>query len=199
VSFVGQALLVLVIAGGVLALGAVAAYFLVRRVVRRRWREVRGHAVTRGVVAGASTFTAWRARAGLRAPSGELRHATPPHARRLMWRAIQDAEAAVQHADARHAPVAELPAVCRSLRHVGAELDQMLRLERRLPTGQGGPDAVRTQVSDVIRAAQDVQSAALRACSDATEPQIQSLVRTARDEIEIVGAALSRMRSIASH
>ena len=116
-----------------------------------------------------------------------------------MWMAIEDAEAAVQHADERHAPVAELPAVCRSLRHVGGELDQMLRLERRLAAGQVGPDAVRTQVAEVIRAARDVQSAALRACSDATAPQIHSLVRTVREEIEIVGAALSRMRSVASH
>jgi hypothetical protein len=199
VSTLAHVLAVLLIVGGVIALGAVAAFFAVRRVVRRRWREVRGHAVTRGVLAGASTWTAWRERGGLRAPTAELRHANSARARRLMWRAIEDAEQAVQHADARHAPVAELPAVCRSLRHVGGELDQMLRLERRLAAGHSGPDAVRTQVAEVIHAAQDVQSAALRACSDATAPQIQSLVRTARDEIEIVGAALSRMRSVTSH
>jgi len=199
VSFLAHVLLVLLIVGGVALLGVVTAFFLVRRTVRRRWREVRGHPVTRGVLAGASTLSAWRDRGGMRAPSGELRHATAPRTRRLMWRAIEDAEAAVQHADARHAPVAELPSVCRSLRHVGGELDQMLRLERRLSAGQGGPDAVRSQVADVIRAAQDVQSAALRACSDATAPQIQALVRTAREEVEIVGAALTRLRSIASH
>ncbi len=198
-SFLAHALGVLVIVGCVLALGAVAAFFVVRRVVRRRWREVRGHAVTRGVLVGASTFTAWRERAGTRAHSAELRHVGAARTRRVMWRAIEDAEEAVQHADARHTPVAELPAVCRSLRHVGGELDQMLRLERRLPSGHSGPDAVRTQVAEVIRAARDVQSAALRACSDATAPQIQSLVRTAREEIEIVGAALSRLRSVTSH
>ncbi len=146
-SFLAHALAVLLIAGSVIALGAVAAFFLVRRVARRRWREVRGHALTRGVLVGASTFTAWRERGGVRVPSAELRHATAARTRRLMWRAIEDAEEAVQHADARHAPVAELPAVCRSLRHVGGELDQMLRLERRLPAGQGGPDAVRLQVA----------------------------------------------------
>ena len=198
-SFVAHALVVLLIAGGVMLLGTLAAFFAVRRLARRRWREVRAHAVTRGVLAGVSTLTAWRERRGLRAPSEELGHVTAARARRLMWMAIEDAEAAVQHADERHAPVAELPAVCRSLRHVGGELDQMLRLERRLAAGQVGPDAVRTQVAEVIRAARDVQSAALRACSDATAPQIHSLVRTVREEIEIVGAALSRMRSVASH
>ncbi len=198
-SFLAHVLVALLIVGGVMVLGAVAAYFLVRREVRRRWRLVQGHTVTRGVLAGAATLTAWRDRRGIRALSGELRHANAARTRRLMWRAIDDAEAAVKHADTRNAPVAELPSVCRSLRSVGGELDQMLRLERRLPAGQGGPDAIRIQVAEVIGAAQDVQSAALRACSDATAPQIQSLVRTAREEIDLVGAALSRMRSIISH
>jgi hypothetical protein len=85
------------------------------------------------------------------------------------------------------------------LRRVGGELDQLLRLERRLPAGQDRPTAVRAQVAEVINAARDVQSAALQACGDATAPQIHALVRAARDEIEIVGAALSRMRSVASH
>jgi hypothetical protein len=198
-SFLAHALVVVLIAGGLMALSAVAAFFVVRRLARRRWREVRAHAVTRGVLAGVSTLSTWRERRGVRVPSAELSKVTAARARRLMWTAIEDAEAAVQHADASHAPVAELPAVCRSLRHVGGELDQMLRLERRLPAGQGGPGAVRTQVAEVIRAARDVQSAALRACSDATAPQVHSLVRTAREEIEIVGAALSRLRSVASH
>jgi len=38
--------------------------------------------------------------------------------------------------------------------------------------------------------------AALRACSDANEPQIRSLVRQASDEVELVAAGLARMRSI---
>ena len=56
---------------------------------------------------------------------------------------------------------------------------------------------MRHQVAEVIGAARDVQAAALRAGSDATEPQVRSLVRHARDEVDIVSAALSRMRSIA--
>jgi hypothetical protein len=113
-----------------------------------------------------------------------------------MWVAIEDAEAAVHHADATDAPVAELPSVCRSLRQVAGQLDALLRLERRLPLTTARPDAVRTQVADVITAARDVQSAALRACGDASEPQIRALVRDAGNEVEIVAAALARMRSI---
>lgn len=198
-SFLAHVVVILLIAGGVMLLGTVAAFFVLRRKARRRWREVRAHAVTRGVLAGMSTLGVWRQSRFGRSPSDELSRATAARARRLMWMAIEDAEAAVQHADARHAPVAELPAVCRSLRSVGGELDHMLRLQRRLPSGAVGPDAVRTQVAEVIRAARDVQSAALRACSDATTPQIQSLVRAASEEIEILSAALSRLRSVAPH
>ena len=198
-SFLSHVVEVLLIAGAVLVLGAAAAFFVVRRLARRRWREIRSHVVTRGVLASLSSVTAWNERRGARVPSEALRHASAARVRRRMWVAIEDAEAAVTHADAHNAPVAELPAVCRSLRRVGGELDHLLRLERRLPAGQGGPDAVRAQVTEVIRAARDVQSAALRACSDATEPQIHSLVRTAREEIELVGAALARMRSVTSH
>jgi hypothetical protein len=198
VSFLAHVVVVLLIAGAVVLCGALAAFFVVRRLARRRWREIRSHVVTRGVLASLSTVTAWRGRRGVQVRSDDVGHTTAAGARRQMWVAIEDAEAAVAHADAHNGPVADLPAVCRSLRRVGGELDQLLRLERRLPAGQGGPDAVRTQVSEVIRAARDVQSAALRASSDATAPQIHSLVRAARDEIEIVGAALSRMRSVSS-
>ena len=41
------------------------------------------------------------------------------------------------------------------------------------------------------------QAAALGACSDATEPQTRALVSEAREEIDIVASALSRLRSIA--
>jgi len=86
-------------------------------------------------------------------------------------------------------------AVCLSLRQVAGQLDALLQLERRLPTASR-PDAVRTQVADTIAAARDVQAAALRACGDATQPQIRELVRNAGHEVEMVSAALSRLRSI---
>jgi len=52
-------------------------------------------------------------------------------------------------------------------------------------------------VADVIAAARDVQAAALHVGSDAAEPQLRSLVRQARDEVDIVSAALTRLRSVA--
>jgi hypothetical protein len=89
--------------------------------------------------------------------------------------------------------VAELPAVCRSLQRVADELDGLLKLERRLPPGAD----VRRQVAEVIGAAHDVRAAAVRAGSDATEPQVRSLVRHASDEVDIVSTALAAMRSVA--
>jgi len=197
VTFVAHVVEFLVIAG-LLAVGAlVVAFLLARSYVRRHWRLVRGHIATRGVLATLALAAAGRERYAARATPEELSRGAAARVRRRMWVAVEDAETAVAHADAHDAPVAELPAVCRSLREVAGELDALLRLERRLPRGTGKPDTVRVQVADVIAAARDVQAAALRAGSDATEPQVRAMVRQARDEVDIVSAALSRLRSIA--
>ena len=196
-TFVAHVVEFLVI-GGLLALGALAVAFLIARsYVRRHWRLVRGHIATRGLLATMSLATAGRERYASRATPEELSRGAAARVRRRMWVAIEDAEVAVAHADAHDAPVAELPAVCRSLRGVAGELDALLKLERRLPRGTGRPDTVRAAVAEVIGAARDVQAAALRAGGDATEPQVRALVRQAREEIDIVSTALARMRSLA--
>ncbi len=196
-TFVAHALEFLVLAG-LVVLGSLAAVFFVGRAyVRRHWRLVRGHVATRGLLASLAWLAAGRERYGSRATPEELSQGSPSRVRRRLWVAVEDAEGAVAHADAHDAPVAELPAVCRSLRGVAGELDALLALERRLPRGAARSDAVRSQVAEVIGAARDVQAAALRSGSDATEPQVRSLVRNARDEVDIVAAALSRLRSVA--
>ena len=196
-TFVAHVVEFLLIAGLVAALGLAAAFLVARSYVRRHWRLVRGHVATRGVLATFAVLSAGRERYGTRATPEELSRGTAARVRRRMWVAVEDAEVAVAHAESRDAPVAELPTVCRSLRSVAGELDGLLRLEHRLPRGTERADAVRHQVAEVIGAARDVQAAALRAGSDATEPQVRSMVRQARDEVDIVSAALSRMRSIA--
>ena len=152
---------------------------------------------TRGVLATVALAAAGRERYMGRATPEELSRGGAARVRRRMWVAVEDAEVAVTHAGSHDAPVAELPAVCRSLRTVAGELEALLRLERRLPQAATRTDALRHQVAEVIGAAMDVQAAALRAGSDATEPQVRTLVRHARDEVDIVSAALSRMRSVA--
>ncbi len=193
---VAQFLLVAMIVSGLLLAAAAVAFVVVRRMLRRRWHGVRNHVATRGLLATVSLMAAGREWVGTRATPETSSRGTATRARRKLWLAVEDAELAVQHADAIDAPVAELPAVCRSLRQVAGQLDPLLRMERRLPQSHARPDAVRTQVAEVIRAARDVQSAALGACGDASEPQIRALVRDAGNEVEIVAAALARMRSI---
>jgi len=174
-----------------------AAFFVTRSYIRRHWRFVRGHVITRGLISGVSFLAAGRERWSARATSEQLSQGTASRVRRRMWTAVEDAEVAVAHADSHDAPVAELPSVCRSLRTAASELDGLLRHERRLPAG-ARPEAVRRQVADVITAARDVQSAALGAGGDAAAPRVRSLVQQAGDEVQIVSAAVARLRSLQS-
>jgi hypothetical protein len=199
VSFLLHVLAALLLVGLVVGAGVVATFYLVRRRVRRTWNRVQGHVVTRGVLAAPSVLGAWRDRFEGRASPEELSVGSPARARRQMWIAIEDAERAVQHADSLDAPVGELPAVCRALRRAGDELDHLLRAGRRLPADRRRTDGVARQVAELMHAARDVQAAALCACSEATEPRLRALVRDAREEVQIVAAALSRMRSVTSH
>ncbi len=195
-TFVAHVVEFFVIAGLVVALGFAAAFFVGRRYVRAHWRMLHGHVAVRGVLATLALLAAGRERYSGRATPEDLSRGATPRVRRRMRVAVEDADIAVAHAESRDAPVAELPAVCRSLHTVADELDGLLRLERRLPPGASKAD-VRRQVAEVIGAARDVQAAAVRAGSDATEPQVRSLVRHARDEVDIVSAALATMRSVA--
>jgi hypothetical protein len=181
------------IAGFVVALGLVAAFFVARGYVRRHWRLLHCHVAVRGVLATVALVAAGRERFAGRATPEDLSRGATARVRRRMRVAVEDAEIAVAHAESRQAPVAELPAVCRSLQRVADELDGLLKLERRLPPGAD----VRRQVAEVIGAAHDVRAAAVRAGSDATEPQVRSLVRHASDEVDIVSTALAAMRSVA--
>jgi hypothetical protein len=180
-------------------LAVLAVTFLVaRRYVRRRWRLVRGHVVTRGLVSGLSFLAAGRERWSTRSTPEQLSQGPAARVRRRMWTAVEDAEIAVAHAEGQQAPVAELPAVCRSLRRAASDLDGLLRHERRL-SAAARPEAVRRQVADVIGAARDLQVAALGAGGEAAAPRVRALVRQAGDEVEILSAAVSRLRSLQSH
>jgi hypothetical protein len=195
VGFAEHAVEFLLIAGALVALGLTAAFFVVRSYVRNHWRMVRAHPVTRGAMAAAALAAAGRDHYSARKTPEQLSLGSSSRVRRRMWVAVDDAEHAVAHADAIGAPVAELPGVCRSLRSVAGEVDALLRLEGRLGPGRQNR-AVRVQVAELVAAARDVQSAALAAGSDATEPQLRALVRRATDEVEIVSSALGRLRTL---
>jgi hypothetical protein len=196
VTFVAHVLEFFLIAAVVVAGGLVATFFVARSYIRRHWRLLHGHVLMRGLLATLALFGAGRERIAGRATPEDLSRGAAARVRRRLRVAVEDAEIAVAHAESRDAPVAELPSVCRSLARVADELDGLLKLERRLPPGASRAD-VRRQVAEVIGAARDVQAAAVRAGSDATEPQVRSLVRHASDEVDIVSTALAAMRSAA--
>ncbi len=195
-SFLAHALEVLLVVALVGAAALAVAFVLVRRYVRRRWSLLRGHPVTTGVLAAGALATAGRDRVWSRSTPEQLSRGNPARVRHRMWVAVDDAEKAVAHASSHDAPVAELPSVCRSLHGLADELDGLLRHERRLPRGTERSDGLRRQVAELIGASRDVQAAALRAGSDATEPQVRALVRRAADEIDIASAGLARLRSL---
>jgi hypothetical protein len=195
-SFLAHALEVLVVVALVGAAALAVAFVLVRRYVRRRWSLLRGHPVTTGVLAAGALATAGRDHFWSRSTPEQLARGNAARVRHRMWVAVDDAEKAVAHASAHDAPVAELPSVCRSLHGLADELDGLLRHERRLPRGTERSDGLRRQVAELIGASRDVQAAALRAGSDATEPQVRALVRRAADEIDIASAGLARLRSL---
>ncbi len=196
-SFVTHVVEVLLVAGVLMALGLAVAFLAGRRYVRRRWHLVRKHPVTRGALAAGSLALAGRERYTTRATPEQLSSGSAARVRRRMWVAVEDAEAAVAHASAHEAPVADLPSVCRSLRALAGELDGLLRHERRLPSSIPRADGLRNQVAELIGASRDVQAAALQAGSEATEPQVRALVRRAAEEVDIASAGLARLRALA--
>jgi hypothetical protein len=196
VTFAAHVLEFFLIAGVVLVLFLVATFFVARSYVRRHWRMLGGHVFVRAILATLAIFGAGRERIAGRATAEDLSQGATSRVRRRLRVAVEDAEIAVAHAESKDAPVAELPAVCRRLAGVADELDGLLRLERKLPPGASKAD-LRRQVAEVIGAARDVQAAAVRAGSDATEPQVRSLVSHARDEVDIVSTALASLRSTA--
>lgn len=197
-TFLEHLVEVLLIVGLFMAAVVAVAFFVARSYIRRHWRLVRGHVATKGVLAGLAFLGAGRERWSARVTPEQLSRGAAARVRRRMWSAVEDAELAVSHAHTHDAPVAELPAICRSLRSTAGELDALLRHERRLPAG-ARPEAVRRQVAQVIVASRDVQAAALQAAGDAAEPRVRSLVRQTGDEVQIVSAAVARLRSLDSH
>jgi hypothetical protein len=175
--------------------GLVVTGFLVWRVARRKWRAVRGH----GAVIGASALweaTAVRRRRGGEATTpAEVGQWTPGRARREMWRSVDQADAALRTAAELGAPLAELPSLCRRLHAAAVDLDKVLRVE---PAGTV-PTEVRTQVHEVMRAAGDIQRAAVVSASDANGPRVRDLTRDALQEIELLDAGLAAAQAALPH
>lgn len=169
----------------------VTALLLVRY-GRRKWRAFHAH----GMVVGARSL--WEAtssgqfRRGPVPPTGDMSGWSARLVRRELWRAVDQADAAVRAASRAGAPTASLPTLCRRLQSVTADLDQVLRVEGTGPV----PADVAAQASEVMKAAADVHRAATASASDATGQQVQHLVRDADHEIECLDAGLASARSV---
>jgi hypothetical protein len=109
-----------------------------------------------------------------------------------MWRAVDQAEAAVRAAAGVGAPTASLPSLCHRLREAAIGIDQVLRVDPAGPV----PPAVAEQAVDVVRAAGDLQRAAVASASDATGQQVSDLAHDADQEIQLLAAGLASARTV---
>ena len=191
VTFVAHVLEFLLIAGLVVVAAALAAAFLVgRSYVRRHWRLLHGHVAVRGVLATLALLAAGRERYAGRATPEDLSRARRPGAPAHVGggrgrRDRRGPRRVARRPGGRAARGVPLAARAWPTSSTGCSA-----WSAACPPGASRAD-VRRQVAEVIGAARDVQAAAVRAGSDATEPQVRSLVRHARDEVDIVSTALA--------
>ncbi len=177
---------------GLLAVGAAAVAYLLWRFGRRKWRALRSHAA---VVAATGLWGATASgRFGSRAPmSADSAGQWPARTvRREMWRAVDQADAAVRVAGDVGAPTASLPSLCRRLREVAVGLDQVLRVDPAAIV----PAELARQAVEVVRAAADLQQAAVASAGDATGQRVAGLVHDADEEITLLHAGLDSARAV---
>ena len=181
-----------VMLAGLVSLAVLTGGFLLWRFARRRLLAFRSH----GAVIGATAV--WDAAASNRwNRSGEL--ATPDvlgqwsstRTRKEMWRSVDRATAAVRTADDIDAPVAELPSLCRRLQAAATDIDKVLRVD---PAARV-PVALRDQVVEVMRAADDVQQAAVVSAGEAGSRRVRELTEDAGHELALLDAGLASMRA----
>jgi hypothetical protein len=173
-------------------IGAAVMTFVLWRYGRRKWRAFHSH----GAVIGAKAV--WNATSAVRVgPRGPIDAEdvglwSSRQVRREIWRAVDQAEAAVRAADDLGGPTASLPSLCRRLHESAISLDQVLRVD---PSGQV-PSVIGAQAKEVIRAAEDVQAAALASAGDATGHRVADLTRDAEEEIRLHDAGLASARRV---
>ncbi len=110
--------------------------------------------------------------------------------RRELWRSVDRAEAAVRTADELGGPTGSLSSLCRRLRQAAMGLDRILRVEPE----RAVPPALAEPAFGVMRAAADVQRAAVASAGDATGHQVDELSRDADHELQCLDAGLASTR-----
>jgi len=170
---------------------AATAAFVAWRYGRRKWRALRAHPVLLG--AGALWTAVSTRQPGSRPPGSAADLAGRParQVRKDLWRSVDRADAAVRTADQLGGATASLPSLCHRLRQAAVDVDRILRVEPGRPVSR----ALAAQAFGVMRAAWDIQEAALSSAGDATRPRVDELTRDAGQELVCLDAGLASTRS----
>ncbi|MGA2836528.1 MAG: hypothetical protein ABSF84_08025 [Acidimicrobiales bacterium] len=177
---------------GVMAVVAVTTGFLLWRFARRKLLAFRSHGAVIGATAvwEAAASNRWNRTPGA-ATAADVGRWSGTRVRKEMWRSVDRASAAVRTADEVGGPVAELPSLCRRLESAAVDIDKVLRVDPMATVS--GP--LCEQVVDVMRAADDVQRAAMASAGEAGSQRVRELTEDAGRELTVLDAGLASMRA----
>jgi hypothetical protein len=172
-------------------MSVVVAGLLLWRFGLRRWRLLRSHHAVVGAGVLWTAVTSRYVRSGPAHSPSDIEGRPARAVRKEMWRSVDRAASAVRAADVVGAPTAELPSLCRRLQDAATDLDKVLRVDpaARLPA------ALCEQVVEVLRAADDVQQAAVASAGEASGQRVRELTEDARNECTYLDAGLASFRS----
>jgi hypothetical protein len=176
----------------VLAVAVLAGGFLLWRLVRRKLRAIRSHGAVIGATAvWEATAPYRRSRSSGTMTAADLQQWSSARVRKEMWRSVDRATAAVRTADEVGGPTAELPSLCRRLESAAVDIDKVLRVDPVATV----PGSLCDQVVDVMRAAADVQRAAVASAGEANSRRLRELTEDAGNELIVLDAGLASMRA----
>ncbi len=177
---------------GVVAVATLTAGFLLWRFARRKLLAFRSHGAVIGATAvwEAAASNRWN-RTGATATVADIDRWSSTRVRKEMWRCVDRASAAVRTADEVGGPTAELPSLCRRLESAAIDIDKVLRVDPMAAV----PGPIREQVVDIMRAADDVQRAAVASAGEAGSQRVRELTEDAGHELTLLDAGLASMRA----
>jgi len=182
----------MVLLAGLACAAALTGGFLLWRFVRRRIRALRTHGAVIGATAvwEAAASNRWN-RTGVPTSAADVASWSSTRVRKELWRSVDRAASAVRAADSVGAPTAELPSLCWRLQTAATDLDKVLRVD---PAARV-PAALCEQVVEVMRAADDVQQAAVGSAGEANSQRVRDLTEDAGNELTLLDAGLASMRA----